>query len=428
MFIGKIGTNPYHNMGANGKWAGIPYVPSKGRAVLQDRLEFGSSYRQNNESGIYRPNGSQMQALPAVSYTYLEPDERLKRELLPPSECGEYTEEDALINQYMKQSRIDGYIDGDTFVSNSSEPVKLILKDHISQSDLENFQKELEEKGLGAEIDWRGVKGDFVQIGVGFWNLERFDQKADYLASRYAVLKERIQNQFTGEKQEGELQKLEQIYAEAKEEMAAAYADSIGGFYESLGQSGTADDMRQSVLEVLDKKADAYIACLGQNDIYSNITASEKQWLKQDDAYMAAQLREKYSEVSGLSQAVHVQQSPYSQKDLEYAGMYAKSLSQKLKKPDWDVDGSDSALGRHLAEQYQTLEGDVEKAGISDRLFEILKSSFDPFIEKIMDSLDSLIDSYQEQAAKSPWMAGLIRTEHIDRDAVYHSFRAALEK
>ena len=49
------------------------------------------------------------------------------------------------------------------------------------------------------------VESDFVQIGIGFGNVERFEQKADYVASRYAVLKDRIESQFTGEKKESEI-------------------------------------------------------------------------------------------------------------------------------------------------------------------------------------------------------------------------------
>ena len=264
-------------------------------------------------------------------------------------------------------------------------------------------------------------------MGIRFDNVERLEQKADFLASRYAVLKDRIQNQFTGEKQESELQKLEQIYAQAKEEMADSYADNIGGFYEGLGQSGTADEMRNSVFSVIDGKADAYLSYLGQNDIYSEITASEKQWLKQDDAYMASQLRKHVSEDSAQFQADPVQ-APYSEKDLVYAGMYAKALSSQLQRPDWNVEKSDSALGSYLAEQYKALESDIEKSGISDKLSDILKKSFEPFAEKFMDSLDSLIDDKREQAAVCPWMSGLIRTEYIDRNAVYRSFGMAVEQ
>ena len=132
--------------------------------------------------------------------------------------------------------------------------------------------------------------------------------------------------------------------------MADSYADNIGGFYEGLGQSGTADEMRNSVFSVIDGKADAYLSYLGQNDIYSEITAFEKQWLKQDDAYMASQLRKHVSEDSAQFQADPVQ-APYSEKDLVYAGMYAKALSSQLQRPDWNVEKSDSALGSYLAEQ-----------------------------------------------------------------------------
>ena len=244
MFVGQIQAAPYMGkMGISAVRANLPFASMQTTPTQYDRVEIGTRSQETAYSGTYKPNSDQMRALGNTSYTWAAPDSRLQAELLPPSEQLSYTEEDALINQYMKQSRIDGYFDGDTFVRTSSEPVKLILKDDIAKADLEKFRGELAEKGLGADIDWRGVQEDFVQIGVGFDNIERFEQKADYLASRYAVLKDRIQTQYTGEQQEAELQRLEQIYTEAKEEMANTYAESIGGFFEDLGQSGAAEDI-----------------------------------------------------------------------------------------------------------------------------------------------------------------------------------------
>ena len=244
MFVGQIQAAPYMGkMGISAVRANLPFASMQTTPTQYDRVEIGTHAQADTRSGIYKPSSGQMQAMGSPSYTWAAPDSRLQTELLPPSEQSSYTEEDALLNQYMKQSRIDGYFDGDTFVRTSSEPVKLILKNDISKADLEKFRGELAEKGLEADIDWQGVKEDFVQIGVGFDNIERFEQKADYLASRYAVLKDRIQTQFTGEHQEAELQKLEQIYTQAKEEMANTYAESIGGFFEDLGQSGAAEDI-----------------------------------------------------------------------------------------------------------------------------------------------------------------------------------------
>ncbi len=430
MFVGQIQAAPYMGkMGISAVRANLPFASMQTTPTQYDRVEIGTHAQADTRSGIYKPSSGQMQAMGSPSYTWTAPDSRLQAELLPPSEQSSYTEEDALLNQYMKQSRIDGYFDGDTFVRTSSEPVKLILKNDISKADLEKFRGELAEKGLEADIDWQGVKEDFVQIGVGFDNIERFEQKADYLASRYAVLKDRIQTQFTGEHQEAELQKLEQIYAQAKEEMANTYAESIGGFFEDLGQSGAAEDMRNSVLALVDQKANAYTDYIEKNGDYVSITDPDKQWLKQDDAYMAAQLRQSASASSLESQKQSVnEQAPYDGNDLSFAGIYAKTLSQQLENPTWKVYESDEALGRHLAAQYGALKNSAENAGISEKLSNMLASAFDPFMDRLMDSLDALIDSNRDWVAEKPWMSGMIRTNHIDRESVSNSFHNAISQ
>ena len=131
MFIGQIGQirTPTHmgNRGILAVQANSPFTPRQVSQPRHDRVEIGTQNQQVNETGIYRPDRSQMRAFAPISYTKVAPDERLQKEMLPPSEQGAYTEDDALINQYMKQYRIEGYFDGDTFVRSSSEPVKLIL-------------------------------------------------------------------------------------------------------------------------------------------------------------------------------------------------------------------------------------------------------------------------------------------------------------
>ncbi len=423
MFIGQIQRHSYAgSMGISAIRSNSPLTSKQTALPQYDLVEIGPYSQKNSYSGIYKPNSNQMKALGQISYTQAAPDSRLQKELLPPSEQASYTEEDALINQYMKQSRIDGYFDGDTFVRTSSEPVKLILKDSITKEDLEKFQSKLAGQGLGTEIDWRGVKGDLVQIGVGFDNIERFEQKADYLASRYAVLKDRIQSQYTGGQQEAELQRLEQIFTEAKEKMANSYANSIGSFFVGLGQSGAAGDMRASVLALVDQKADAYTDLIAKTDIYADITSPDQQWLKQDDAYIAARLRESMSPAELQKPNGQI---PYDEKDLSFAGIYAKTLSQQLQNPSWNVSESDAALGRHLASQYHELINNAEKSGVSEKLSNMLVSAFQPFMDRLMDSLDAQIDSNRGWAADKPWMSGMIRTEHIDRGSVYHSFQKA---
>ena len=430
MFIGKIQTHSYAgHMGISPAGTKNPFASKQTTQPQYDQVELGSGAQNHPYSGAYRPNANQMKPLGPISYTQAAPDSSLMREILPPSEEPSYTEEDALINQYMKQFRVDIYLYGDGSENSSSEPLKLITKDDISKEDLEKFRSELAENGLGDEIDWRGVESDLWRIGIDFDNVQRFEQKADYLASRYAVLKDRIQTQFTGDKQEAELQKLEQIYTEAKETMANSYADSIGSFFEDLGQSGAAEDMKNSVLALVDQKAEAYTDFLSQTDLYAGVTGPDQLWLKQDDAYMAAQLRQSAGTSSAETQKQSVnEQAPYDGNDLSFAGVYAKTLFQQLQRPTWNVNESDVALGQHLAEQYSALKTSAGSAGISEKLSNMLNSSFDPFMDRLMDSLDALIDSNRKWAAEKPWMSGTIRTDYIDRESVFHSFQNAISK
>lgn len=426
MFIGQVlGPSYMRNTNIFGTMSKLtPASPNQLLQPRHDRIEIGKPNPKLDKIGIYQPNKCQMRAFAATSYTTIAPDKRLQQELLPPSEQSSYTENDALINQYMKQSRIEGYFDGDTFVQTSSEPVKLFLKKDISNEDLEKFRNDLITNGLGTEIDWHGVENDF-NMSMNFDNIERFEQKVDYLASRYVVLKDRIQTQYVGDKQDAELQKLEQLYTKTKENMADSFAKNIGGFFEDLGQSGTAKEMYDSVLSIIDKKSNDYINHLSKNYIYGKITDHDKQWLKQDDGYMAAQLRESLAAVSERTAQTVNDKTPYNEKELVFAGIVAKKFSQQLKNPMWDtftIGSDDTDLGKHLAEQYNSMVDKIQNGAINEKVSNMLKDSFKPFMENFMDALDTKINQNRDLVSKNPWQNNLIRTNLINRENVYTAF------
>ncbi len=433
MYIGKIGSNSYLNrIGLNhsGRNQNSTLLKWNQSFTRRDSVMISSGIAQNKcESGIYRPNGNSMRVIEPVEYTYVVPDERLRTyEIIPPSERTSYTEKDALLDQYMKQFRINGRIEGDKFVWDSSKPAGICLASQVSEAELERFRQELNEKGLGDEIDWRGVESDFVQMNVGFDNIERLETKADFLASRYAVLKDRIEKQYTGDEQKQEMQKLEEIYSKEKERMADSYGDTIGKFYESLGQMGVSEEMKNSVLAMIDKKAAAYEEHLAQTD-YIQLDGSSDQWLKQDDAYMAARLRESFlasKEGQGFGKQESNEQALYDIKDLSFAGVYAKSLSGQLKRPDmvWSTSKSDYELGAFFANQRVAEQRKIESADISSKLADMLHKTYEPFMEKFMDALDQTLDENQALVNEKPWICGLVRTSHINRNLVYASYQS----
>ena len=430
MYIGDIGKNSW----LKNTWFQNATQKNNGIDLSNTLLQTKARTQSNTTnidrveiSNTYQRFSNRLQILETPEATQAESNLNQAAELRPASEKEEYTEEDALLKQYMKQYRLDFVKDGDNWVLDSSKPVKLMLESQVSQESLDDFRTKLENNGLGDEIDWRGVQEDFIHMDIRFDNAESFETKADYLASRYAVLKDRIQNQYTDEKFEQEMQKLDKLYTKAKEEMANSYAENIGGFYEDLGQSGAVEDMRESVLATIDNKADKYTAYLEKNDIYAEITEPSKQWLKQDDGYMAAKLRESVvaSSIDKESTQTIREQVPYSEDDLSFAATYAKNLSEQIKKPDWDTyetTQSDSDLGKYLAEQYQSFTNDMQQAGISNQMSDLLKDSFQPFIDKFLDALDKKIDHNRERVAEKSWLTGFIRTKYINRAEVYQAF------
>ena len=338
------------------------------------------------------------------------------------SEVIGYTEHDALMDQYLKQYRIDGHFEGDKFILDSNKPAGLVIISDISDAKLEKFRQGLVQKGLGSDIDWRGVNSDLGDMNVDFYNVKHLDVKVDYLSSRYAVLENRIRKQYTGDEQAVQMGKLNKIYSKAKEDMAASYADEIGEFYESLGQKGTAADFKASVENMVDTRTIAYKNYLSTVGNYAKISNPENSWLLQDDAFMAGQLRISYLTSTQKAEPAEAT-GKYDVKDLTFAGVYAKSLSSQIKDHSWDTELDDRFLGQALARQYDNTQTIVADSGISIKLANLIDNSFRPFIEKFMDALDKSLDEEKEMVRQNPWMGGIVRTSHINRSLVYAAYQ-----
>lgn len=383
----------------------------------------------NNNLNIYQPNGNQMRTLfpDGITYTKASPDKQLQMEISPSSEKSDYTKQDALMNQYMKQYRIEGKIVGDTFVSDSTEPVRLILPEMISEEELSAYEEKLSQNGIGDDIDWRGVEDDFNQMGVRLDNAEKLEDKSNYLASRFAVLKDRIDAQYTGEEHTSQMDTLNRVFNNAKEEMANTYANEIGGFYENMGQSGAAEDMKNSVLALIDQKTAAFESHLANSGEYADLKRTEERWLVQDDGYMAAWLRED-RKAADQSEQTKDTEGVYSAGDLMLAGVYARTLTSQLQSAgeSWYNNTDDSVLGKNLAAQNQEVNATINQVEVSDKMENLMKNIFKPFMDKLMDKLDQRIDEQKDAVAKDSWMSGTVRTQSIDRNKVYTAYQNAI--
>ena len=194
-----------------------------------------------------------------------------------------------------------------------------------------------------------------------------------------------------------------------------------------------AENFRVSMLSIIDEKAEIYEKYLSENTEYSKISNPENEWLLQDDAYMAAQLRESYS-MSCHDNCKEGAMDHYSMEDLMFAGLCAKSLSSPLENISsrlWnymqslDSNSDDSRLGKTFAKLSQEMQELTNHASIGKEMKNLATDIFRPFMDKVMDKLDEMLDNRKSQAIQDPILFKMYRITHIDRSLVYQSYNSA---
>ena len=304
-----------------------------------------------------------------------------------------YTEEDALWNQYGKQYRDSmKIVDGKVVVT--GDPWNYLAK-RVPEEELEAYRQKLEQEGLGDEIDWRGVESDFQNMEVDFTNAEHLITKIDYIESRYAVLKERIEQNSSGEEKEQQLSRLEEIMDRTKQTLMDSYSDSIGNFYEEYGYSGAKKELAQSLSFGIDQRIAQYEEHLQQSDTYAALREETAGWLQQDDGYMAARLREDLSVHSGASRQTET--TGYTLQDLETAGLYAAECRERLDKQGAFWSDNEQRMGLDLAVQGMKTDYLSRHGGLSRNMQDLLQDTFQNYKRKYTDLLEQKL---REDAAK----------------------------
>lgn len=307
-----------------------------------------------------------------------------------------YTEEDALWNQYMKQYRDSMKItDGKLVVKGDPRPV---LLGKVSQEEMESFRQKVEREGIGDRIDWQGVESDFRHMDMGFENAGYLNIKIDYIASRYAVLKDRIETGYTGDEREQQLNRLNQVMDSAKKTIVDSYTDSVGEFYEEFGGSGTKKELADSLSKGIDNRIDAYEEHLKQSESYAALEDTTARWLLQDDGYMAARLREDMERNGGGAQekTVGMSEGVYSLHDLETAGVYAAECRGRLDEQGAFWSDNEERIGLDLAVQGMKTEYLTEHGKLSGSMAELVKSTFNNYRKAYTDLLEETLKEKAE--------------------------------
>lgn len=292
-----------------------------------------------------------------------------------PSSQRDYTIDDALNYQYNKQFsfKLDDLMNG------TLENIKV----RVPGSPVpQEFIDALKQNGH-TEDNYDTCRTEFYLNGLNE-DTAKLSHSVDYLASGYAVSKQHIEDNFTGEEKQKALSQLETDFNSAIEQIADKTANELGGFFEENGVDGEIEKIKNSIIKAYHEQVDQYSDYIKTDNDYANLNGTENEWLKKDDSYMACQLR-KAVKTDAISQ--ESEKEYYSLNELEQT----KDVISEIKNTSNHINCYDDEekIGYNLGEL--SLKGEVfcKFSGVSESLKNAVKKSINHIVNTMTDELNA---------------------------------------
>ena len=156
-----------------------------------------------------------------------------------------------------------------------------------TDDELNAYIDKLRQTGLDGTVDWSGLSRELEAFKST--TPEELEDGLDYLASRYVSGMDKLERNYTGDELTAQRAKLEEIYQAGKTGMIDNYTKLLR---DNLGLSTSdAQAVKDSFSTLLAEKVDAYRGALDKVSEDVDKTGADSVWLKNHDAYIAAQLR-----------------------------------------------------------------------------------------------------------------------------------------
>ena len=326
-----------------------------------------------------------------------------------------YNEQTALQNKYSQQFQFSISEDG-TVIG------KIGVSIDVPDEFLEKLQQESEsgklpETDVSEEVgrldfDFRGL--DFREDG-GF-DAQKLSTRTDYISSRYSVLKSTISNSNLSAKEKLQASdKLQDYMNRAIDTLADSYSQMLGKNMTRLGVSGKTEIIRQSVAADIQDKISKFDSILKSGVDYTGIRDRKDEWLKTDDAYLAAKLRNYSASHTTKTETDHVADtSLFLEKELVGLGVISNDLTTFVSSSTWNVQMDEEALGINfglLSIKASVYEKNSHFGSDADS---IVNNMVQNSINDYMDAIDKDF----RNAVKDGMAGGINEYPPLDRDAI----------
>lgn len=341
--------------------------------------------------------------------------DQLKRADTLVSSERDYTKEDAILKQWNKAGSFNIYEVMNGGKVNLQSPIP-------SESDLQDLEASLRQNGIGTEIDWSDLKFDFRGLGFSTnnptWRLgeDDFQTKTDYFASRYAAMKMRIQETYSGEEQQAQLERLYSVCQSALEELANGYADIIGDFCTANGVSCEREKIYQAVLDGVNERISDYETMLANESLFSELKNSDDAWLLQDDEYVASLLRKKAVPENDDFATTN---SGYSWSDLDTLGRYVSAMTQWENKADAVFTRDETEIALEFAMLSMKMDELNRSNTLSPDMNTTMRKLISGFMEGYMERTDKELSELRSSGAAMRDRQGFAALDRAFIQSVY---------
>ena len=279
-----------------------------------------------------------------------------------------------------------------------ANPIKIFEKDQKYKpiNDISDVPRE-----FLAQLNEEGYSWDEFRFQSAFdieWGGD-LDYIVSRLAASYVTASEHLKSHFNGTELEEHMDQLDAAVSKVMNQRADVFAENVGGFLESNGFVGEKEKIYDTIVSEYNNKIQQYSEYIQQNSDYAHLKGTEYEWLSNDIAYMAQELRKACDTV----QDSDASEERYSLEEISLANRLVQDLS---------FDGLFDSLGNEesfgldagmlLLKTQLFAENNMVSKHFADKMTSAVNTRIDDVINKINNRILRLYDDPYYDKERSP--------------------------
>lgn len=313
----------------------------------------------------------------------------------------EYTKDTALTNAWVnsqnavfKLFRNSGKVSDESVIGMSKDEFAEYMKTHE----------------LDKDINWHSI----VMQVWGSCDFDSFTKSTDHLSALYASLEDRIMTDFEGDEQAEQLEKLNDVYDKAVNEIIDNIVGRTEQSFSDLGAELLEGKLEKSIRQVISDKVDAYRSFIAENDDYAEIKNTDDKWMARDIGFMTNALKNAYQ----LSNTETTEEL-WSENDILVLGIfgsiYSDAASDELANLQAIRANDEDSLGLEVSMQWLKDQKVMSTFEPNDEIKSLCGKLFEKYVENLIKNADNAINIIQRSTIDT----NPSQFSPIDKEAVY---------